>query len=62
MDIPESVVHERLLANRRTRQRFDVPDDRFAWAVALMEPPDKEEKVLRYDGSEPVSAWVARLP
>ena len=30
LDIPESVVHERLLANRHTRQRFDVPDDLFA--------------------------------
>ena len=62
LDIPESVVHERLLANRRTRQRFDVPDDLFAQAIALMEPPDEEERVMRYDGSEPVAAWIARLP
>ncbi len=62
LDIPQSVVHERLLANRRTAQRFDVPDGLFAQAVALMEPPDEAERVVRYDGSEPVAAWVARLP
>jgi predicted kinase len=62
LDIPESVVHERLLANRRAAQRFDVPDDLFAQAVALMELPDEAESVMRYDGSEPVAAWVAKLP
>jgi predicted kinase len=62
LDIPESVVRERLLENRHTVQRHDVPDDLFAQAVALMEPLDEEEQVMRYDGSEPVEAWVARLP
>ena len=62
LDIPESIVHERLLANRHTTQRHDVPDDLFAQAVALMEPPDEAEQVVRYHGSEPVAAWVANLP
>jgi predicted kinase len=62
LDVPESVVHERLLANRRAAQRHDVPDDLFAQALALMEHPDEAERVMRYDGSEPVAAWVAKLP
>jgi predicted kinase len=62
LDIPESVVNERLLANRRAEQRHDVPDDLFAQAVALMEPPDEKEGVMRYDGSESIAIWVARLP
>jgi predicted kinase len=62
LDVPESVAHERLHTNRRTAQRHDVPDDLFTQAVRLMEPPDEEERVMRYDGSEPLTAWVARLP
>jgi predicted kinase len=62
LDATESVVHERLLANRHTAQRFDVPDDLFAQAVGLMEPPDEEERVMRYDGAEPVALWVESLP
>jgi predicted kinase len=62
LDVPESVTHARLLANRRSPQRFDVRDELFAQAVALMEPPDGEEGVMRYDGSEPVAAWIASLP
>jgi len=62
LDVPESVARERWQANRRTAQRFDVPDNLFAQAIALMEPPDEEERVLRYDGSQSVAAWVAKLP
>jgi predicted kinase len=61
LDTPVSVVHERWLANRRTKLRHDVPNDLFAQAVALMEPPDEEERVMRYSGSEPVAAWMAKL-
>jgi predicted kinase len=61
LDTPEAIVRKRMLANRHTAQRFDVPDDLFAQAVALMESPDEEERVMRYNGSEPVAAWVARL-
>jgi predicted kinase len=62
LDVPESVARERWQANRQTTQRHDVPDDLFTQAVALMEPPDEEESVMQYDGSEPVAAWVAKLP
>jgi predicted kinase len=62
LDVPESVARERWQANRQTAQRHAVPDDLFTQAVALMEPPDEEERVMRYDGSEPVVAWVAKLP
>jgi predicted kinase len=62
LDVPESVARERWQANRQIAQRHDVPDDLFTQAVGLMEPPDEEERVMRYDGSEPVTAWVAKLP
>jgi predicted kinase len=62
LDIPESVARERWQANRQTAQRHDVPDDLFTQAVELMEPPDEMESVMRYDGVEPVVAWVAALP
>jgi predicted kinase len=62
LDVPESVVRERWQANRQTAQRHDVPDDLFTQAVELMEPPDKTESVMRYDGLAPVETWVAALP
>ncbi len=62
LDVPESLVRERLMANRQTAQRFDVPDDLFTQAIGLMEPPDGTEAVARYDGAAPVSIWVAALP
>jgi predicted kinase len=62
LDVPESVARKRLQANRSTAQRFDVPDDLFTQATALMEPPDQEEEVTRYDGMAPVATWVASLP
>jgi predicted kinase len=62
LDVPESVARERLLANRRVPQRHDVRDDLFAQAVGLLEPPVEAEEAARYDGAEPVAAWVAALP
>jgi predicted kinase len=62
LDAPESVARERLIANRHTSQRHDVPDDLFAQAVALMEPLGETEDVARYDGIAPVSDWIAGLP
>jgi predicted kinase len=62
LDVPESIARERLHANRHTSERHDVPDDLFTQAVALMEPPDDEEDVARYDGVAPVALWVAALP
>jgi predicted kinase len=62
LDVPESVARERWQANRQTAHRHDVPDDLFTQAVGLMEPPDEEERVMRYDGSAPIATWVAKLP
>ncbi|HEY7093872.1 MAG TPA: AAA family ATPase [Ktedonobacterales bacterium] len=62
LDVPESVARERWQANRQTAQRHDVPDNLFTQAVALMEPPDETESVMRYEGEAPVAAWVAALP
>ncbi len=62
LDVPESVARERLYENRHSSQRHNVPDDLFAQAIALMEPPDETEDVMRYDGGEPVALWVAALP
>jgi predicted kinase len=62
LDVPESIVRMRLLANRHTSQRHDVPDDLFAQAIAMMEPSSEDERVTRYDGAEPVAAWVVTLP
>jgi predicted kinase len=62
LDVGESLVRARLLANRSAPQRHDVPNDLFEQAVALMEPPGEMEVVTRYDGVAPVAAWIAALP
>jgi gluconate kinase len=62
LEVPESVARARLQANRQSAQRHDVPDDLFTQAVALMEPPDQAEDVVRYDGAAPLAALVAALP
>lgn len=58
---PERLARERWLANRRDPQRHDVPDALFARAAALPEMPGGDELPVRYDGTLPVAAWVARL-
>ncbi len=61
VDVPESVIRERWLQNRRTGNRFDVRDDDFALVVDNFQLPTDEEDVIRYDQTLPVSEWVHQV-
>lgn len=45
--------------NRLTGERHDVPDDNFALVRDQFEPPAPDEDALVYDGTQPLSAWLA---
>lgn len=60
VNTPESVALERLLANRKSGERFDVSDDDFASVVAELEPPDSSEDFLTYDTATSPEDWIAR--
>ncbi|HEX6484328.1 MAG TPA: ATP-binding protein [Ktedonobacteraceae bacterium] len=61
VDVPESVVRERWLQNKRTENRFDVRDDDFALVVDNFQPPTDEEDVIRYDQSLPLDEWIHKV-
>jgi predicted kinase len=58
VDVPEHVVRERWLQNRRTGNRFDVRDDDFAQVVNNFQPPTNEEDVISYDQTLPLNDWI----
>jgi predicted kinase len=60
VDVGEAVARLRWLANRASGGRADVRDEDFAQVAARLEPPSEDESTLRYDGSEPPRAWIAR--
>ena len=60
VDVPTGVSFARWRENRRTGARFDVRDEDFLNVVEHFEPPGEDERALRYDGTEPVEAWVRR--
>lgn len=60
VDVPTGVSFARWRENRRTGARFDVRDEDFLNVVEHFEPPGDDERALRYDGTEPMEAWVRR--
>lgn len=59
-DVPAETSRRRWQANRRTGVRYDVRDDDFLYVVEHFEPPQDDERTLRYDGTEPMGEWVRR--
>lgn len=56
--IPTSVARDRMMKNRRQKNRFDITDEAFEGAVNEMEPPSKEENVIEFDGTVTTSKWL----
>jgi len=55
-----AAAQRRLEQNRQGPSRADVHDLDFAEVSAQFQPPNADERVLRYNGSEPIADWIAR--
>ena len=60
VDTPEHVTRQRLLANRRTRERSDVTDEGFAANLAACEPPTADERPLVFRFGDEAEEWMTR--
>jgi predicted kinase len=68
--VPMTVVHlnvsadearARLIANRASPTRVNVPEEDFNEVAGGMQPPDQNESFVNYRPDEPVDAWIARV-
>jgi|SRR5215211_5308167 len=60
VDTPEQVTRQRLLANRRSRERRDVTDEDFAAILAAWEPPTADEHPLVFHFGDNGDEWMDR--
>jgi len=61
LDVPEEQARARLVANRSSPYRVNVPDIDFDEVARGMQPPEDDERFTRYRPDEPVTAWIDRL-
>jgi len=59
--VPEEQARARLVANRSSPYRVNVPDIDFDEVARGMQPPEDDERFTRYRPDEPVTAWIDRL-
>jgi predicted kinase len=57
---PEHVTRQRLLTNRRSRERRDVTDEDFAAILAAWEPPGADEHSLVFHFGDDADEWLDR--
>ncbi|MCL5747015.1 MAG: ATP-binding protein [Patescibacteria group bacterium] len=60
LEIPEEITRERWLKNRKTKQRFDVPDNVFEESIRTFEIPGEEENIIVFDQNTSLDKWVER--
>ena len=60
VEVPENIIKERLLQNRKTRLRYDVRDDDFAHVLDNFKPPEDDENVVCYDQTVQIGVWIKR--
>lgn len=60
VDAPVETVRQRWRHNRRSRERFDLPEAVFESALAAFERPAPDEAAVPWDGTMDVSAWATR--
>lgn len=60
VDTPEPITRERLLANRLTPTRHDIPDAAFEKLLNGWEPPTADEHPLPFSFPEGLVEWVER--
>ncbi len=58
VDTPIDIARKRMVENRKTRERFDITDSAFDYAVSEMEPPQDDETHIVYDGSQDFNDWL----
>lgn len=60
VDTPVEVVRQRWRANRKTSERFDVPDSVFEDSIRLFERPTKEECVIVFTQNDNLNDWISK--
>ena len=60
VETPLDEITRRRTANRRSPWRADVDDATFEMVRRRFQEPTGTESVIRYDGREPVDAWLRR--
>lgn len=58
IDIPTAEAYKRLINNRQSKVRFDVPDDDFYGVVEEMEVPEASEKHLIIKWNDSFDQWI----
>lgn len=60
VNTPEKIIRERWQKNRKTKDRFDVPDDVFEEAFRLFDSPTEDENVILFEDGEEIESWIER--
>jgi len=60
LNIPESVVRERWLQNKKKQGRFDISEKIFNEAVGALEEPTEDENVIVFDQSLSLKDWIEK--
>jgi predicted kinase len=60
LDVPPAVARARMIENRLTPRRPNVPDADFDEVCAGMQPPMADEIWVAYKPSEPLEDWIRR--
>jgi len=59
IEIPESVVRDRWLKNKQTKERFDIPEKVFEESIRDFEIPSSDETVIIYKESMNLDSWIS---
>lgn len=60
IDTPKEQARSRILENRASKKRQDVPDYAFYKSIENLQKPDQKENVLVYSGSISEKLWVGQ--
>ncbi len=58
VDTPKNIAYDRLLLNRKTKERFDVTDSDFESTVAEMEVPTENENTITFKVGDDADSWI----
>jgi predicted kinase len=56
--VPEKVARKRWIKNRKTKKRFDIPENIFNEAITLLEIPSEDENVTIFDYKDKLDEWI----
>lgn len=58
VDVPVEIARQRLVRNRETKERFNIPDDEFESTLKEMERPTQDENHLVFPIDSDFEKWV----